>query len=169
MNEADEKADISTLDKGESPASMELLLLREGAKRRGEMLDRTVELAQKAASLRRALPESLLSSLATLVRAMNCYYSNLIEGHNTHPVDIERALRADYSNDPGTRDLQREARAHVAVQLWIDEGGLRERALTSDWNTRDPPTVLHGTTGGVALDSGSGWRDARPVRTGAMA
>ena len=132
MNKADKKADASTLDRGESPASMEPLLLREGAKRRGEILDRTVELAQKAAGLRRALPETLLASLATLVRAMNCYYSNLIEGHNTHPVDIERALRADYSLDPETRDLQREARAHVAVQQWIDEGGLRERALTSE-------------------------------------
>jgi hypothetical protein len=28
---------------------------------------------------------------------MNCYYSNLIEGHDTHPVDIERALKSDYS------------------------------------------------------------------------
>jgi len=132
MKEADKKADTPILDRGESLVLMEPLLLREGAKRRGEILDRTVELAQKAAGLRRALPETLLSSLATLVRAMNCYYSNLIEGHNTHPVDIERALRADYSRDPETRDLQREARAHVAVQQWIDEGGLRKRALTSD-------------------------------------
>ena len=132
MDKADEKADIQALDRGESPALMEPLLLCEGAKRRGEILDRTVELAQKAAGLRRALPETLLSSLATLVRAMNCYYSNLIEGHNTHPVNIERALRDDYSRDPETRDLQREARAHVAVQQWIDEGGLRERALTSE-------------------------------------
>jgi len=26
---------------------------------------------------------------------MNCYYSKLIEGHDTHPVDIERALKND--------------------------------------------------------------------------
>jgi Fic family protein len=55
---------------------------------------------------------------------MNCYYSNLIEGHNTHPVDIERALRNDYSRDAQKRDLQLEAKAHIAVQKWIDEGGL---------------------------------------------
>jgi len=36
---------------------------------------------------------------------MNCYYSNLIEGHHTHPVDIERALKDDYSSDPEQRDL----------------------------------------------------------------
>jgi Zn-finger domain-containing protein len=37
---------------------------------------------------------------------MNCYYSNLIEGHDTHPIDIERALKNDYSKDVGKRNLQ---------------------------------------------------------------
>jgi Fic family protein len=63
---------------------------------------------------------------------MNCYYSNLIEGHDTHPVDIERALREDYSQDARRRDLQLEARAHIAVQKWTDEGGLKGRAVTTD-------------------------------------
>jgi len=39
-------------------------------------------------------------SIGDLVRAMNCYYSNLIEGHNTVPRDIERALADDYSAEP---------------------------------------------------------------------
>lgn len=55
---------------------------------------------------------------------MNCYYSNLIVGHDSHPGDIERALKNDYSNDAHKRDLQLEARAHIAVQQWIDCGGL---------------------------------------------
>jgi Fic family protein len=66
-----------------------------------------------------------MASLAGLVRAMNCYYSNLIEGHDTHPVDIERALKNDYSQDARKRDLQLEAKAHIAVQKWIDGGSLR--------------------------------------------
>ena len=61
-------------------------------------------------------------ALSDLVRAMNCYYSNLIEGHDTHPVDIERALNEEFSNDPEQRDLQLEAKAHIEVQAWIDEG-----------------------------------------------
>ena len=32
-------------------------------------------------------------TLAELLRATNTYHSNLIEGHNTRPRDIERALR----------------------------------------------------------------------------
>src|SRR5258708_11956197 len=53
---------------------------------------------------------------------MNCYYSNLIEGHNTHPRDIDRALHQDYSTEPRRRALQLEAVAHIEVQQAIDEG-----------------------------------------------
>ena len=53
---------------------------------------------------------------------MDCYYSNLIEGHHTHPVDIDRALAGDYSNEPEKRNLQLEARAHIDVQRKIDLG-----------------------------------------------
>ncbi len=63
---------------------------------------------------------------------MNCYYSNLIEGHNTHPVDIERALNDDYSSDPKKRNLQLEARAHIEVQRWIDQGGVKGRSVTAE-------------------------------------
>jgi Fic family protein len=68
--------------------------------------------------------------LANLVRSMNCYYSNLIEGHDTHPVDIEWALNNDYSADARKRNLQLEAKAHIEVQRWIDAGGPRGRATT---------------------------------------
>ena len=61
---------------------------------------------------------------------MNCYYSNLIEGHFTHPVDIERAMRSDFSADPEKRNLQLEATAHVNLQQWIDEGGIRGRSTS---------------------------------------
>jgi len=63
---------------------------------------------------------------------MNCYYSNLIEGHDTHPVDIERALQKDYSSNTHERNLQLEASAHINVQAWIDEGGLTGKAVTAE-------------------------------------
>src|SRR5229473_48306 len=119
-------------DRGESIAEMEPLLIGETSRFRGPLTDLAVELVQKSARFRGSLPESLLASLADLVRAMNCYYSNLIEGHYTHPVDIERALKNEYSNDTRKRDLQREARAHIVVQKWIDDGGLKGRAATTD-------------------------------------
>ncbi|HME08483.1 MAG TPA: hypothetical protein VKG25_15615, partial [Bryobacteraceae bacterium] len=127
------EADITAADRGELVALMEPLLLGDGSRHRTAITDLALDLSQKSAGFRRSLPPSLLTSLADLVRAMNCYYSNLIEGHDTHPVDIERALHDDYSQDARKRDLQLEARAHIAVQKWIDGGGLTGRqAITDD-------------------------------------
>ena len=53
---------------------------------------------------------------------MNCYYSNLIEGHDTHPRDIDRALANDFVEEPKRRELQQEAVAHIHVQRLIDSG-----------------------------------------------
>src|ERR1700730_13192110 len=119
-------------DRGEPVCLMEPLLIGESSRKRGEVVDLAVELAAKSAGFRRRLPVGVVTALADLVRSTNCYYSNLIEGHDTHPVDIERALKNDYSADPRRRDLQLETKAHIAVQRWIDGGNFRGRAATAD-------------------------------------
>jgi Fic family protein len=130
---ADIEADISTVsDRHEPVTQMGPLLISEESRHRGALTDLAVDLASKSAGFRRSLPPGILAALADLVRSMNCYYSNLIEGHDTHPIDIERALKSDYSADPKKRDLQLEAKAHIAVQRWIDTGNLRGKAVTAD-------------------------------------
>jgi len=111
---------------------MEPALIGEGSRHRGRLTDLAIDLTARSAGFRRSLHPGVRTALAGLVRSMNCYYSNLIEGHDTHPVDVERALVSDYSKDPRKRDLQLEARAHVEVQQWIDGGGLAGRAATAD-------------------------------------
>jgi len=133
----DKDADIepvtdAAMDRGEPADRMEPLRISEGSRQRPELTDLAVDLVAHSAGFRRSLPDGVLTPLADLVRAMNCYYSNLIEGHETHPVDIERALREDYSANVAQRNLQREARAHIAVQQWIDRGGLSGRWATAD-------------------------------------
>jgi len=123
---------LAAVDRGETPGAMEPMVLSEGSRHRPALNDIAVELAAASAGFRRSLPAGVLKALADLVRAMNCYYSNLIEGHDTHPVDIERAMRNDYSKDLAKRNLQLEARAHIEVQRWIDSGGLARRAVTAD-------------------------------------
>jgi Fic family protein len=127
--EADTK---QTPDRHEDSTEMETLVLGEDSRHRPAIGDLAVELVAASAGLRRSLPPGVVHALAGLVRAMNCYYSNLIEGHDTHPVDIERAMKNDYSSDVRKRNLQMEARAHVAVQSWVDGGGLTGRAVTKD-------------------------------------
>lgn len=128
----DKKMDrLRVKDRGEPLGLMEPLVLSQGSRHRPALSDLAIELATRSAGFRRSLQDGVITALADLVRSMNCYYSNLIEGHDTHPVDIERALRKDYSSDPEKRNLQLEAVSHIAVQQWIDEGGVRGRATAA--------------------------------------
>lgn len=119
-------------DRSEPVSLMEPMRVSETSRHRRDLADLAVELAAHSTGFRRSLPEGVLTALADLVRAMNCYYSNLIEGHDTHPIDIERAMKNDYSADAEQRNLQLEAKAHIEVHQWIDEGGLRGHAVSPD-------------------------------------
>jgi Fic family protein len=112
------------VDRSEEISEMEPLLIAEASAAKEGLHDLVIELVGRSAGFRRSLPVGLSKSLSDLVRSMNCYYSNLIEGNYTHPIDIERAMQGDYSSDTKKRNLQREAKAHIKVQKWIDEGGL---------------------------------------------
>ena len=132
QTEVADEPDRSGADRGEPLSIIEPLLLSGSYPKRSLLSDLSFDLAQKSSSFVSSLPPTLVSSLAELVRSMNCYYSNLIEGHTTHLIDIEHALRNQYSDDRQKRDLQLEARAHIFVQRWIDDNGLPGgAALTS--------------------------------------
>lgn len=99
-------------------ALIEPMMPREGDRR---LEDLAVELTSKASALAGQVNPVVQQSIGTLVRSMNCYYSNLIEGHDTHPRDIDRALAKNYAREPNRRALQLEAVAHIEVQAQIDE------------------------------------------------
>lgn len=82
--------------------------------------DLVFTLTQRSSELNAILKPRTAEAVGNLVRSMNCYYSNLIEGHNTHPRDIDRALAEDFSENPEKRNLQLEAKAHIEVQYMID-------------------------------------------------
>jgi Fic family protein len=84
--------------------------------------DLAFELVTKASSLAGRMSPIVTTAVGELVRSMNCYYSNLIEGHHTRLRDIDRALRQEYATEPKRRKLQLEAVAHIEVQQAIDEG-----------------------------------------------
>ena len=88
-----------------------------------EIADVIADLATSSATLGKALHPRTAANLADLVRVMNTYYSNLIEGHNTRPRDIERALAGELDKDEERRNLQLEAAAHVRVQREVDRMG----------------------------------------------
>ncbi|QBP73870.1 Fic family protein [Herbaspirillum huttiense] len=56
-----------------------------------------------------------------LVRSINSYYSNRIEGQGTHPANIERALNQDFSEKPDVAQLQRIALAHIDAERELEQ------------------------------------------------
>ena len=111
------------------------------------------ELSASSARLGHSLHAQSAANLADLVRVMNAYYTNLIEGHNTRPRDIERAMSGDLYEEGPRRDLQLEAAAHVRLQATIDklaiDGTLPEPAsmificqLHKDFYTDAPESML---------------------------
>jgi Fic family protein len=98
-----------------------------------ELTDLATDLVAKASGLAARLSPALRTSVGDLVRSMNCYYSNLIENHNTTLIDIDRALKEDFSKEPEKRNLQLEAKAHIEVQEMIDRGQGPSSAFTTEF------------------------------------
>jgi Fic family protein len=81
-----------------------------------ELEDIAREVVAVSSRLEGRLAPVVLTEIRKLLRVVNSYYSNLIEGHSTHPVDVERAMRDNYSVDQDKRDLQLESLIHIRVQ-----------------------------------------------------
>lgn len=102
----------------ETPARIEPCGIEEGIP--VVLTDLALEIRSSAEELGRKLHPDSAAELRVMTRIMNAYYSNLIEGHNTRPRDIEAAL-AGRLDTVENRPLAEEAVAHVRVQAWIDE------------------------------------------------
>lgn len=77
------------------------------------LLTKAHDLSRLATTLAgtRVLPE-----LRSLLRSMNSYYTNRIEGQHTRPHEIDQALRQDFSKDAALAAKQRLAVAHIAAE-----------------------------------------------------
>lgn len=86
-----------------------------------DLQDLALAVIQKSAALGTRQHPVTLGSLHELLRIINSYYSNLIEGHNTHPYDIVRAMQKHYDAEPAKRNLQKESVAHITVQRDMEQ------------------------------------------------
>lgn len=101
----------------DSPHQFEPLLPQLGL---GPLVEQTREVFTRSLRLSRALHPATLAAIRELVRSMNSYYSNLIEGQGTHPRNIDRALRADFSSKPDVAKRQRIALAHIEAERELE-------------------------------------------------
>ena len=110
-----------------SVTSMEPLLPESG---RGLLSELSAEIFRRSGELTQRIPSGhVRREIARVVRGMNSYYSNLIEGHKTLPRDIERALQQEF--DPGSekRRNQELSVAHVRTEIAMRDRLCLEPAL----------------------------------------
>lgn len=126
------------------------------------LLSKAGDLARAATTLagKRVPPE-----LRTLLRSMNSYYTNRIEGQHTRPHEIELALAQDFSANKELAAKQRLAVAHIeaeaaleqryqgepGVQALYSQDGVQDlhrelfgRLPESDWDVAEGHTVVPG-------------------------
>ena len=84
------------------------------------LINFAMEVFRKSASLDDLLHPITRKEVTRLLRHINSYYSNRIEGEHTTPADIERAVKNDYSRDEKKKRLQKLSVAHIDVQDLID-------------------------------------------------
>ncbi len=114
----------SANDAIEAPARIEPARLEEAPE---PIANAIADISSASTGLGARLHPATAASLSGLVRMMNCYYSNLIEGHNARPRDIERALAGNLDGDEERRNLQIEAAAHIRLQGEIDRQAAEDR------------------------------------------
>lgn len=91
---------------------------------RGELDDDLLQwserICMKSAILLGGLNNDVLDEIKELLRITNSYYSNRIESDGTHPVDIEKAMKQDFSEEENSSKLQKLSIAHIHTQRKIE-------------------------------------------------
>ena len=115
----------------------------------GPLLERASDLTRAAAAFGAASGQPAPLELRALLRSMNSYYTNRIEGEHTRPSDIERALQQDFSANAELARKQRLAVAHIRTEQLCETEIERRLAAQIDGGSRwlsstEALTWLHG-------------------------
>jgi Fic family protein len=87
----------------------------------GALLEQANDLIRASDQLAGKCQAGALDGLRGLLRAMNSYYTNRIEGQHTLPVEIEQALRNEYAPDADKARRQRLALSHMTSEQALEQ------------------------------------------------
>jgi Fic family protein len=99
-----------------------------------EIREREIAVARLSGELAGRLPPPTRSALAQCLAGINSYYSNLIEGQSTRPIEAERALKRSLAERQSGRagradELATLAVAHIETERWMRQRLRDEPAL----------------------------------------
>ncbi|MHB1084288.1 MAG: Fic family protein [Thiobacillus sp.] len=133
-------------------------------RRLDELRSRTRAVIEAAYRLAGSAHPGTVARLRELVREMNSYYSNRIEGQSTHPKNIERALHRDFSDKPEVAKLQRLALAHIEAERELESLGTQDMDPLATAFLRRAHTALYSR---LSVEDRT-TEDGRIVRPGAL-
>lgn len=110
----------------DQPMQMEPLFIDSSRPAYRVLIGQAHELSEASACFDASLAPLTAKSLSELVAGMNCYYSNLIEGHHTLPFEIEQAL-----HDLEKTDIKTLASAHIQVDRWAQTQSVDRDSILS--------------------------------------
>ena len=87
----------------------------------------------EAAKLEGSHTPQILQAVRDLLYTVNSYYSNKIESEGTHIIDIQKAMKQEYSSDTKKRNLQMLSLTHIVVQKEC-ENYFKENHTSSPYN-----------------------------------
>jgi len=88
---------------------------------RGELKDMAQEVIIASSTLDGRIASETAKALGDRLRFLNSYHSNLIEGHKTSVLEIEAALKRNFSDDEQKRYAQELCAAHVRTERELME------------------------------------------------
>lgn len=86
----------------------------------GELLELSEEVCLKSVKLSGTHSDITISAIKDLLRIVNSYYSNRIESQGTHPFEIEKAMRQEFSTNTREKNFQLLSLAHIATQKKVE-------------------------------------------------
>lgn len=86
-----------------------------------ELLIKAEKVCIESAKLVGSYSLVVINEIKELLRITNSYYSNRIESEGTHPINIEKAMKKEYSSDSKEKNNQKLSIAHINTQVLIDE------------------------------------------------
>lgn len=87
---------------------------------REKLLEKAHRLQKEGSRASGRAHESVMQAVAPLLRAVNSYYTNKIEGQHTLPREVEAAVHNRFSDDADIRRRQRLALAHMHTEAWAE-------------------------------------------------
>lgn len=91
---------------------------------KGQIKLELLELAEKvcigSAKIASGYNKHVVNAFRDVLRITNSYYSNRIEAESTHPIDIEKAMLKQFSEDSKQKVLQELSVAHIQTQKFVE-------------------------------------------------